>query len=171
MNTSIGQHRIFTKVINRLPNRLPNEPDMLPKANDAKYSIPGLRKPEMTFKAGCNYTRGEIHAQLGGSVVSCLPTCNGVIVAACLSQKFSPQAPDVVLCGKGARTSPVSALFAAQTTALPVFIKSSAGSWQYRGQFRVVASYTAGAQFERWISASRRSVASVSCVVVLKPSE
>ena len=142
-----------------------------PSAKYAKYLTLGLRKPEMMFKVGCNYTRGEIHAQLGGSVVSCLPTCNGVIVAACLSQKFSPQAPDVVLCGKGARTSPVSALFAAQTTAIPVFIKSAAGRWQYRGQFLVVESYSSGAQFERWINASSRSVASVSCVVVLRQSE
>lgn len=122
------------------------------------------------FIVGVDYTRGEIHARLGGSVVSCLPTRDGVIVAACLSTRFSPQAPRVVLCGKGARTGPVSALLARQQTPLPVFIKSAAGRWQYRGSFVVVQSYDSGARFESFIRGSGRSVASVSCVVVLSPS-
>ena len=122
------------------------------------------------FTPGSSYTRGEIHAQLGGSVVACLPTRDGHIVAACLSQKFSPQAPEVVLCGQGARTGPLSALFAAQKTALPVFLKSAAGRWQYRGQFVVDRSCSAGAEFESFIAGSGRSVASVSHVVVLKQS-
>ena len=120
------------------------------------------------FKIGRNYTRGEIHAQLGGSTVSCLPTRDGIIVAACLSKKFSPQAPGVVLCGKGTRTSPVSALFAAQKTVIPVFVKSASGRWQYQGRFFVARSFDTGAEFESLIAGSGRSVASVSYAVVLR---
>ena len=123
------------------------------------------------FTLGCEYTRGEIHAQLGGSVVSCLPTRNGAIVAACLSKAFSPRAPEVVLCGRGARTSPVSGQFARQQTAIPVFLKSAASRWQYQGRFAVAQSFSSGAQFESYIVGSGRSVASVSHVVVLKRSE
>lgn len=137
----------------------------------ARQVTPEPKSSEKMFKLGCNYTRDEIHAQLGGSVVSCLPTRDGMIVAACLSTKFSPQAPGVVLCGKGVRTSAVSALLARQQTALPVFIKSASGRWQYRGQFLVDRSYVSGVEFESFINGSGRSVASVSCVVVLKPSE
>lgn len=120
------------------------------------------------FILGSHYTRGEIHAQLGGSRVSCLPTRDGVIVAACLSKDFSPQAPGVVLCGKGPRTSPVSALFAAQTTALPVFLKNASSRWQYQGRFFVAQSWSAGAEFESYIAGSGRVVTSVSHVVVLR---
>ena len=117
---------------------------------------------------GSEYTRAEIHANLGGSVVSCLPTRDGRIVAACLSKKFSPQAPEVVLCGRGMRTSAISELFTRQKTAIPVFIKSASSRWQYRGQFIVVKSFDAGSKFESLIVGSGRTVASVSYVVLLK---
>lgn len=120
------------------------------------------------FRPGNQYTRREIHEHLGGSVVSCLPTSNGAIVAACLSKKFSPRAPEVVLCGRGARTTPVSALFARQKTAVPVFIKSALNRWQYRGRFNVDQSFSAGDRFEGFIVGSGRSVASVSYVIILK---
>jgi hypothetical protein len=123
------------------------------------------------FTIGCEYTRGEIHAHLGGSTVSCLPTSNGVIVAACLSKKFSPQAPEVVLCGRGARTGPVSALFSRQRNAIAVFIKNASSRWQYRGQFLVVESFNSGARFKGFIVGSGRSVASVSYVVILKQAK
>jgi hypothetical protein len=47
------------------------------------------------FTLGCEDTRGEIHAQLGVSVVSCLPTRKGAIVTACRSKVNSPRAPEV----------------------------------------------------------------------------
>ena len=120
------------------------------------------------FTLGCEYTRGEIHAHLGGSIVSCLPTRDGSIVAACLSKTFSPQAPRVVLCGRGVRTSPLSALFARQQIPIPVFMKSASNRWQYRGRFFVSQSFSAGARFESFIEGSGRTVASVSHVVVLE---
>jgi len=123
------------------------------------------------FTLGCEYTRDEIHAQLGGSTVSCLPTRNGVIVAACLSKKFSPQAPEIVLCGQGARTGPVSELFSRQRIAIPVFIKNASSRWQYRGQFLVARSFNSGTRFKSFIAGSDRSVASVSHVVMLKQAE
>jgi len=123
------------------------------------------------FTVGCQYTRIDIHAHLGGSVVSCLPTRDGVIVAACLSKKFSPRAPEIVLCGRGARTSPISALFARQQIPIPVFLKIASSRWQYRGQFFVAQSFSSGAQFESFIVGSGRSVASVSHVVILKRFE
>ena len=122
------------------------------------------------FTSGCEYTRGEIHAQVGGSVVSCLPTRNGAIVAACLNKKFSPGAPEVVLCGRGLRTTPLSAEFARQKIPIAVFLKSAPNRWRYRGQFVVARSFTSGARFEGFIVGSGRSVESVSYVVILKPS-
>ena len=120
------------------------------------------------FMVGRQYTRDEIHAEVGGSKVSCLPTRGGTIVAACLSQKFSPAAPHVVLCGQGLRTGGVSKLLTITPGKLPVFIKRAASRWEFRGNFRVDESFSSGARFESFVSGSGRSIASVSFVVLLK---
>ena len=120
------------------------------------------------FRVGNQYTRDEIYAELGGSKVSCLPTKSGRIVAACLSQKFSPAAPHVILCGQGKRTGAISKLLTIQPGKLPVFIKRAASRWEFRGNFRVDESFSSGARFESFVSGSGRSVASVSYVVLLE---
>ena len=120
------------------------------------------------FIVGNQYTRDEIHAEVGGSKVSCLPTQGGRIVAACLSRKFSPAAPHVVLCGQGPRTGAVSKLLTIQTGELPVFIKRAASRWEFHGNFRVEKFFSSGARFESFVSGSGRSIASVSYVVLLK---
>ena len=120
------------------------------------------------FIVGSQYTRDEIHAEVGGSKVSCLPTHGGRIVAACLSRKFSPAAPHVVLCGQGPRTGAVSKLLTIQAGELPVFIKRAASRWEFQGNFRVENFYSSGARFESFVSGSGRSIVSVSYVVLLK---
>jgi len=122
------------------------------------------------FVIGRDYTRNEIHAQLGGSKVSCLPTRDGAIVAACLTAAFSPDAPRVVLCGQGPRTGPVSVMLARHRGAIPVFIKLGASRWEFRGAFEVTGSLVAGARFESLIQGSGRAVDSVSVVVLLEPT-
>jgi hypothetical protein len=120
------------------------------------------------FTAGHEYTRAEIHAQLGGSRISCLPMQGGVVVAACLTTVLNPRAPEVVLCGQGARTGPTSALFAHQRTPVRVFLKRAANRWVYRGRFEVAEALTAGPRFEGFIAGSGRTLASVSFVVLLR---
>ncbi len=121
------------------------------------------------FIVGRDYTRDEIHAQLGGSKVSCLPTSDGRIVAACLSPKFSPDAPSVVLCGQGMKTGPVSQLLTLQRGSIPVFMKRKVNRWTFRGAYGVSESFSSGARFHGFITGSGRSVGSVSHVVLLEP--
>lgn len=121
------------------------------------------------FTIGECYTRGEIHGVLGGSKVSCLPSIDGKLVAACLTLTFSPAAPAVVLCGQGPKTTPASRLLALRCEKLPVFIKKAAGRWQFRGEFRVAEFLVDGPRFEEFIAGSGRSLASVSYVVLLRP--
>ena len=122
----------------------------------------------LMFMVGSQYTRDEIHAAVGGSKVSCLPTQGGRIVAACLSRKFSPAAPHVVLCGQGQRTGAVSKLLTIKPDKFPVFIKQAASRWEFRGNFRIDESFSSGPRFESFISGSGRSIDSVSFVVLLK---
>ena len=121
------------------------------------------------FKTDSEYTRDDIHRQLGGSKVSCLPMKDGMIVAACLLKSFSPAAPHVMLCGIGPRTTPVSDLLTRQREPLPVFVKRSANRWAYMGRFTVVESFSEGARFDQLIAGSGRKPASVSHAVVFEP--
>ncbi len=121
------------------------------------------------FIVGRDYTRDEIYARLGGSKVSCLPTREGRIVAACLSRTFSPAAPNVVLCGQGRKTGPVSKALTLHAGRLPVFIKRAARRWEFHGFFQVAQSFSAGARFQHYIAGSGRSPQSVSYVVLLEP--
>ena len=123
------------------------------------------------FLIGREYTRSEIHAEIGGSKVSCLPTRSGKIVAACLSQSFSPAAPRVVLCGQGPRTGPTSELLTLQRGPIPVFIKRAASRWEFRGAFKVSESLSSGVRFESFICGSGRSMESVSHVVLFEPDQ
>ena len=122
------------------------------------------------FIVGNEYTRQEIHNAFGGSKVSCLPTSGGKIVAACLSKSFSPDAPSVVLCGKGPRTGRVSELLTVMEGVVPMFIKQAASRWQYRGFYRVNKSFSSGSAFNAFIAGSGRSAGSVSHVVLLEAS-
>ncbi len=120
------------------------------------------------FKPGTLYSRKDIHDQLGGSKVSCLPMKDGAIVAACLLKSFSPEAPQVMLCGVGSRTTPVSEQLTRHLTPLPIFIKQAANQWEYAGMFEVVESLHDGARFERFIAGSGRKKSDVSFVVRFK---
>jgi hypothetical protein len=124
--------------------------------------------PDAGFLPGHAYTRAEIHARLGGSRISCLPMREGVIVAACLTTVLNPRAPEVVLCGQGARTGPTSARFARQRTPVAMFLKRATNRWEYRGRFEVVEALTAGPRFAGFIAGSGRTLESVSFVVLLR---
>lgn len=122
------------------------------------------------FRPGCEYTREEIHAQVGGSKQSYLPMKAGAVVAACLTNRLNPQAPSVVICGRGPVISRAGELLATQAYAIPVFLKRAVNRWEYQGLFRSVASYTSGAQFNEHVTNSGRPAAGVSRVVLLQPA-
>ena len=122
------------------------------------------------FGVGCTYSRDTIHARLGGSKRACLPTRDGVVVAACLLKSFNPDAPRVVLCGSGARNGPAGAALAAQTAAIPFFTRVATGRWLYEGRFVVADSLTSGEIFDRLVARSTRTPDGVSRVVRLLPA-
>ena len=119
------------------------------------------------FSIGRDYTRNEIHATVGGSKQSYLPTKNGAVVAACLTQALNPRAPRVILCGRGAIIEPTGELLAQQLDAIPVFLKRDVNRWEYQGLFKAVASYTSGPEFDVCVSGSGRPPPEVSRAVLL----
>jgi hypothetical protein len=101
----------------------------------AKRNQTAIAPLPIMFTIGECYSRVEIHCALGGSKVSCLPSVDGRLVAACLTLRFSPAAPTVVLCGQGPKTAPASRLLTLQREPLPIFIKKAANRWQFCGDF------------------------------------
>ena len=120
------------------------------------------------FSVGRDYTRDEIHAKVGGSKQSYLPTKNGAVVAACLTHGLNPQAPRAILCGRGTRIEPAGELLAHQPYAIPVFLKRDVNRWEYQGHFKAAASYTSGPAFLGHVADSRRPLAEVSRVVEMR---
>jgi len=120
-----------------------------------------------SFKTGSDYTRDEIHATLGGSTQSYLPTVGGRVVAVCVTPELNPRAPRVILCGQGPRRVAAGAALAKQTEPLPVFLKRAVNSWQFQGTMRVVASHTSGPTFTSLVADSGRSPSDVSRAIEL----
>lgn len=119
------------------------------------------------FNVGSEYTRNYIHDRLGGSKQSYLPTKSGKVVAACVKLEMNPQAPNIVLCGRGKVIASAGATLAKQHEFIPIFIKRGTNRWEYRGEFKVVASYTSGPQFEALVAASERITSEVSLAIEL----
>ena len=117
------------------------------------------------FKVGAEYTRDEIYAQLGGSKQAYLPTVSGHVVAICVTPKLNPRAPNVVLCGVGPIIAASGTSLSNQLLPVPVFIKQGVKRWQYRGDFKVAASYSTGPKFSTLVSGSGRAPSDVSLAI------
>lgn len=120
------------------------------------------------FERGQEYTRDEIHERVGGSKQSYLPTVDGDVVAACLTRRLNPRAPEVILCGCGPNIARAGAALAMQQEAIPVFIKLGVNRWEYQGDFKTSVAYTAGPTFDALVDGSGRAPEDVSRVVVLR---
>jgi hypothetical protein len=102
------------------------------------------------------YTRKEIADAIGGGIQDCLPHRDGRVACACLVPEESPDAPHVVLPGRGPDIIHWASVFAGQSEFVPVFLQRAADAWQYVGNFRVAEQAIDAAQIERWETVSRR---------------
>lgn len=109
-----------------------------------------------TFERHARYSRADIHAAVGGSVQAYLPTRDHEIVAACLNPAQNPQAPAVVLVGRGPRIEASAVQFAAQGAAVPTFIKRATNEWEFVGWYRVARHSVDRAEIERHARSANR---------------
>ena len=109
------------------------------------------------FKIGAMYTRKEINAALGGSVQSYLPTKNGEVVAACLTKEYNPEAPKVILIGKGPIIESAGRMLAQQLSPIPVFMKHAVNAWEYIEKYKTAGYITKPVEMEPYIKKSGRS--------------
>lgn len=91
------------------------------------------------FEKGAVYTRGQIRQAIGGNARAALPTRGGRVVCACLTRERNPRAPQEMVIGGRDRAVRLARLFAASGEAVPVFVRTRRGGWEYTGDRRVRA--------------------------------
>jgi len=89
------------------------------------------------FEKGTCYTRVQIHEALGGSRRAALPTRGGRVVCACLTRRRNPRAPEEMVIGADERARRLARTFAASGAAVPVFVRTRPGEWEFSGERRV----------------------------------
>jgi hypothetical protein len=91
---------------------------------------------------GEQYTREEIAATHGGSVVEYLPRAGGRVVCACLrtDPDYNPEAPRVILAGRGRDIEESAAILAEQEGPIPVYLKRAINAWEYVGGYEAESS-------------------------------
>lgn len=83
------------------------------------------------------YSRRDIHERVGGSVQSFLPHIEGRVVAACVHTDTNPDAPDIILPGKGPGIQHAAELLVEQATPVPTFLYRNPAKWEYVGDYRL----------------------------------
>ena len=91
------------------------------------------------FERGSFYTRGQIHEAIGGNARSALPTQGGKVVGICMTREKNPHAPVEMLIGGSDRAVRLAREFASSGAAVPVFVRTGHGGWEYTGVRRVRA--------------------------------
>ena len=112
----------------------------------------------MSLIKGRRYTWSEIMDETGadGSPPYYLPHRDGAVVAGCFTLELNPEAPLVVLAGKGPKLSELADIFCAQTGSIPVCVKSGMGEWLCCGDFKLARSSTDLAEIASHTPEARR---------------
>ena len=118
------------------------------------------------FRLNHLYSRKEINAKVGGSMLEYLPCVGKKVVAGCFRLDINPDAPDVILPGNGPRIKQTAQFFVEQKTAVPVFIKRRVSAWQYVGDYRVKRRTFKAKEIKKHAQRARRN--NVSSVIYLE---
>jgi hypothetical protein len=128
------------------------------------------------LRVGERYARSEVHDEVGGgSHLAYLLTQGKRVLAACLDPKKNPEAPRVILVGRGPNVAASGELLATQQEPIDVFLKDPRGSrseggeplnWVYWGRFTAESSSTSKTDISRYDTGGRQIIR----VIVLKPA-
>ena len=121
------------------------------------------------MEIGNQYTREEIAAELGGSVVEYLPRANGRVVCACLRMDYNPDAPEIILAGFGPQIEESAAMLCKQRGIIPVFIKRNTNAWESVGDFEVEKCSTDPGEIKKQeVRSGRSGKEGISRIIYLK---
>ena len=111
---------------------------------------------------GQHYTREEIAAAHGGSIIEYLPRAGGRVVCACLrtDPDFNPEAPRVILPGRGRDIEDSAADLVEQRGPIPVYLKRATNVWEYVGDYEVESYSRLPTDIARYEAQTGRAVTS-----------
>lgn len=89
---------------------------------------------------GDTYSRIDINKMLGGNVRDYMPISKDAVVCVCLTMELNPDAPEIILVGKGTSTEKAADKFTEQSWPVPLFIKQRENEWEYMGNYRAVSA-------------------------------
>lgn len=93
----------------------------------------------MALHIGNQYTRAQIHAEVGGGdLQSYLPHSNGSVLCGCFDPQLNARAPYEIDLGAGRDVIRYAKRLIEQAAFVPVFLKRDAFVWEYVGRFRAV---------------------------------
>ena len=81
-------------------------------------------------------TKELAHLLAGGD--DYIRTKNNIVLGLALTRKLNPDAPEVVVFGKGPRVVARAELFLQSRLVVPAYIKRKVDQWQYLGQYKAV---------------------------------
>lgn len=92
----------------------------------------------------------------------------GKVVGLALNPKLNPQAPRVVIVGKGPKKERRAALLANTPNAVPAYVKQGTNAWEYRGEYAATAYRTDKATIEKY--RRHRLANGVAGILFLEPA-
>jgi hypothetical protein len=109
------------------------------------------------------YSRDQIAAEHGGGTIEYLPNVEGRIVCACLrtERKFNPEAPRVILPGRGLKRERWANVLCKQRGSIPVYLRRAAHEWKFIGDYEVEDCSTSTANIARYEEQTGRPVTKV----------
>ncbi len=112
---------------------------------------------------GHHYTREEITARHGGSAIEYLPSVGRRIVCACLrtDPDYNPEAPRVILPGKGPIIEQSAETLSRQPGSIPVYLKRNPNAWEFVGHYEVESFSQAPTDIAKYEAETGRSVTMV----------
>lgn len=119
---------------------------------------------------GQDYTREQIAAAHGGSAVEYLPRVGGRVVCACLRTEpdYNPEAPRVILPGRGPVIEESAAALIEQRGPIPVYIRRESSTWEYVGDYEVEGSSRLPAVIARYEEQTGRNV---TCAIFMREAQ
>ena len=120
------------------------------------------------FACRRTYTRAEIRQALGGDLSSSLPHRDGRVVCGCFRPDLNPDAPDVILPGRGPKIERWARAFATQRDFIPCFVKADTNAWEYVGRFRVRRVISDAVELRARARAASRPPEDLSMVLYLR---
>ena len=82
-----------------------------------------------------NLTTEELASELAGGD-SYIRTKNNLVMGLAITTLLNPEAPEIVVVGKGPRIVSNAKLFLEQQQYVPVYVKQSKNNWKYLGHYR-----------------------------------